>query len=90
MGKEKTIAKTDCPHLNKLNPAVSSEKRACEESGETKHLRVCLTCGYVGCYESLGSHDTEHAKATQHPFIRPRRCRYDWLWCYDCNAFLEA
>jgi uncharacterized UBP type Zn finger protein len=85
-----TISKDDCPHLNQLNPAARSSKKSCEVCGEKQHLRLCLTCGFVGCCESLGSHDTEHSRATTHPFIRPHGCDYDWLWCYACNAFLES
>jgi len=84
----RTISKLDCPHLNELNPAQHSDKTACETCGETRNLRLCMTCGHVGCCESLGAHDTEHHRATTHPFIRPHRCDYEWLWCYDCGAFL--
>jgi len=86
----KTIDKTDCPHLNILNTAMSSAKRACEVCGLNESLRICLTCGFVGCCESYGAHDTEHSRAKQHPFIRPHLCDYNWLWCYACNAFLEG
>ncbi len=85
----KRIKKTDCPHRDALDEAVASERAECEACGLTKDLRICLTCGYVGCCESHGAHDTEHFRQTGHPLIRPHRTEYDWLWCYRCRALLE-
>lgn len=70
-----------------------SAKKACEACGVTEELRVCQTCGYVGCCESHEGHDEIHFEATGHPFIRPRTGRFfgppGWLWCYGCRAYLE-
>lgn len=85
----KHIPRSDCPHLALLDKHAASTKTACEACGETSDLRICLTCGYVGCCESDKAHDTAHFRATGHPFIRPHGCDYDWLWCYRCHAFLE-
>ena len=84
----KRIAKQTCPHLDSDQSAASA-KTACETCGLTDDLRVCLTCGYVGCCESHGAHDTAHFRATGHALIRPHRETADWLWCYACDAFLE-
>lgn len=83
------IEKSRCAHLSKFATDASSEKDRCDACGLNKDLRVCLTCGYVGCCESHGAHDTGHFRETGHPFIRPQRNEYDWLWCYECNAFLQ-
>ncbi|HJT17335.1 MAG TPA: UBP-type zinc finger domain-containing protein [Thermoanaerobaculia bacterium] len=83
-----TIRKADCPHIAELKGEAQSDKTACEECGLPGPLRRCMTCGYVGCCESFGAHDTKHARATGHHFIRPHRCDYDWLWCYGCEAYL--
>ncbi len=83
------IKKRDCPHLAALHEGTASAKSTCEECGLTEDLRICLTCGYVGCCESHGAHDTEHFKRTGHPFIRPHHSNASWLWCYKCNSFLE-
>jgi uncharacterized UBP type Zn finger protein len=85
----KSISKADCPHVGQLGREIPTDKVACEACGRAEPLRRCLTCGYVGCCESFGAHDTEHARASGHMLIRPHRCDYDWLWCYGCNAFLE-
>lgn len=84
----KTISRADCPHLAELRREVQSDKTACEECGLPGPLRRCLSCGYVGCCESFGAHDTKHAREAGHALIRPHRCDYDWLWCYGCNAYV--
>ncbi len=93
------IPVAQCPHgaadlPGGRKPAVSP-KSACESCGETAELRVCQTCGHVGCCESHNGHDTEHFEKTGHPLIRPRAKRRwfarerGWLWCYLCRAYLE-
>lgn len=90
MAEEKPdeIARSRCPHTGELEEDVSSEATACAVCGETDHLRLCLTCGFVGCCESLAGHDHEHFEETGHPFITPLRQDYDFLWCYACEAYL--
>ncbi len=83
------IKKAECPHVAELKEDTMSEKSACEVCREKEDLRLCLTCGFVACCESHQAHNTEHFKQTGHPFIRPHKMKYDWLWCYKCNAFLE-
>jgi uncharacterized UBP type Zn finger protein len=89
---------SDCAHDAAALPAPrgrflllrrpASGKKACEACGERENLRVCQTCGYVGCCESHGAHDREHFEKTGHFFIRPRKGA-DWLWCYGCRAYLQ-
>lgn len=81
--------RAECRHLDALRSEARSEKGECEACGLTQDLRICLICGHVGCCESRGAHDTEHFRKSGHPFIRPHRSDYNWLWCYACNAFLE-
>lgn len=81
------IPQSRCPHTPMLEE-VSSSKEACEVCGETEDLRLCRTCGFVGCCESHESHDEEHFEDTEHPFIEPHLCDYDFLWCYECEAYL--
>ena len=83
----KHIKKEDCPHISELKD-ITSEKDSCEVCGYKGDLRLCLTCGRVFCCESHNSHNTEHFSQSDHPFIKPQKCDYDWLWCYKCNAFL--
>lgn len=86
--KPDKIARSRCPHTDRLDESVSSDAEACEVCGETEHLRLCLSCGFVGCCESKAGHDHDHYEETGHPFIRPHRQDYDFLWCYGCGAYL--
>ena len=83
------IKRQECPHLVALKETTKSEEMQCEVCGLKEDLRICMSCGFVACCESHGSHDTEHFKKTGHPFIKPHNIEYDWLWCYECNAFLK-
>ena len=105
VGDWKHIKKADCPHISELDEKTTSEKNACEVCGYNEDLRICLTrmptppaergepdgqaCGSVFCCESHNSHNTEHFKSSDHPFVKPHKCDYNWLWCYKCNAFLD-
>ena len=75
-----------CGHLELvLDPAPRA--RGCEDClrlGERwVHLRMCLTCGYVGCCDaSRRRHATAHFWATQHPIVRSLEPGETWRWCY--------
>jgi hypothetical protein len=59
---------------------------------EWVHLRLCMTCGHVGCCDSSkGKHATAQAGATGHPIVRSFQPGEDWFWCYvDEVAFVLA
>jgi monovalent cation:H+ antiporter-2, CPA2 family len=66
-----------CVHLNQIRP-VTPSANGCEEClaiGDTwVHLRLCLTCGHVGCCgDSKNKHATRHYHKTQHPIIHRRQ-----------------
>ena len=47
------------------------------------HLRLCLSCGHVGCCDdSKNKHATKHFRATQHPIMTSIEPGEDWSWCY--------
>jgi uncharacterized UBP type Zn finger protein len=47
------------------------------------HLRLCLTCGYVGCYDqSKNKHARAHFHASGHPIIKSLERGEDWRWCF--------
>ncbi|MEA2621930.1 MAG: hypothetical protein QOH61_840 [Chloroflexota bacterium] len=53
------------------------------------HLRLCMTCGHVGCCDSSPNrHASKHAAATSHPIVRSLEPGEDWLWCYVDEVFL--
>lgn len=83
-----------CLHADRLEPGVRPASRgclACEARGMTwVHLRMCLTCGRIGCCDSSrGRHAAEHAEAEDHPVARSAERGEHWAWCYEDHLFLE-
>jgi len=81
------MATTPCTHLDQITDAAPRTPEGCEEclqSGDTwVHLRLCKTCGHVGCCDnSRNRHATKHYHATDHPIIQSMERGEDWLWCY--------
>ena len=77
---------SDCPHLAGIQPVTPSAD-GCEDclriGGEWLHLRLCLTCGHVGCCdESPNRHATAHIRSSGHPMIRSFEPGESWLWCF--------
>ena len=76
-----------CEHAEKVKPVPPRTPTGCEEclaAGTSwVHLRLCLTCGHVGCCDSSpGRHATRHAHATSHPVIASYEPGERWAWCY--------
>jgi CPA2 family monovalent cation:H+ antiporter-2 len=81
-----------CSHLDQIRPVLPSA-RGCEEClrlGDAwVHLRICMTCGHVGCCDSSkNKHATAHHGDTTHPIIKSLEPGEDWGWCYDDEAML--
>lgn len=75
-----------CEHLDQIRDVMPSGV-GCEDclaSGDSwVHLRLCETCGYVGCCDdSKNKHAAEHFRATAHPVISSVEPGEDWRWCY--------
>jgi hypothetical protein len=84
-----------CTHLDQVKlrelPAYVDGCEECLRDGDKwLHLRICLTCGHVGCCDdSPNRHATAHHHATSHPIIRSLEPGEDWSWCYrDEVAFV--
>jgi uncharacterized UBP type Zn finger protein len=83
-----------CEHLveaSRRAHAVEPSARGCTEclaSGSGwVHLRLCLTCGHVGCCDSSPNrHATKHFHATQHPVVQSFEPGEEWAWCYAHEA----
>lgn len=81
-----TVDASVCGHLDRIKPVFPSAS-GCEEclrSGdEWNHLRLCLTCGHVGCCDtSKNKHATAHFHDTDHPVMKSIELFDDWAWCF--------
>ena len=79
---------TVCSHLDQIEiRQLPDHVEGCEdclrEGGVWLHLRICLTCGHVGCCDdSPNRHATAHQHETEHPLIRSLEPGEEWVWCY--------
>ena len=82
-----------CEHVDQVRD-VTPSAQGCEDclriGGQWVHLRLCLTCGHVGCCDSSPNrHATAHFHATQHPVIRSFEPAEERWWCYPDELFME-
>jgi len=83
-----------CTHLDQVRDVAPTTPDGCEEclaaGAKWVHLRLCLTCGHVGCCDSSpGKHATKHWHRAQHPIVRSLEEGEDWGWCYSDHAYME-
>jgi uncharacterized UBP type Zn finger protein len=98
MHREKTAVDLSqaCGHVTDAMPrAVERPAPGCEEClkmhARWVHLRICLTCGHVGCCDSSPNrHATAHNRATHHPVITSAEVGETWAYCYPDDAFLSS
>jgi CPA1 family monovalent cation:H+ antiporter len=78
----------DCDHLRYaptvVQPRTPGACPECLRDGTTwVHLRLCLSCGHVGCCDSsVGRHATAHFRDSGHPVMRSAEPGEAWRWCY--------
>ena len=86
-----------CTHLDRIAvtelPAEIAGCEECLKTGDTwVHLRMCMTCGEIGCCDSSPNrHARRHTAATGHPIGRSAEPGEEWSWCFvDETAFVVA
>ena len=82
-----------CSHIDTI-VTVTPSADGCEEclkiGGRWVHLRICRTCGHVGCCDdSPNTHATKHFHATGHPIMETYVPREGWGWCYVDEVMLD-
>jgi hypothetical protein len=76
-----------CTHLDTI-AFVEPSSEGCEDClaagrRDWNHLRMCSTCGHVGCCDSSPmKHATAHFRFAEHPVVRSYEPGEDWFWCY--------
>lgn len=67
-----------------VEPRTPGSCEECAELGEPwVHLRMCLTCGHVGCCDTgKRRHADAHYRETGHPVMRSVEAGESWRWCY--------
>lgn len=82
-----------CSHQATMTDVVPESLGSCPEcvalGDRWVHLRVCLTCGHVGCCDSSKNrHATRHFHATGHPIIQSLQPGEAWRYCYLDDVLL--
>jgi len=85
-----------CSHVDQIRH-VARGSTGCEQClalGDTwVHLRMCMTCGKVGCCDSSkNTHAHRHARENvpDHQIIRSLEQGEDWLWCFTDAVAVRA
>ncbi len=84
-----------CAHQAGIGSVKPRTPDGCEECLATGddwvHLRLCLSCGHVGCCDSSkNKHATRHFHETDHPVIESFEPGEDWRWCYVDEVMLPS
>jgi uncharacterized UBP type Zn finger protein len=75
-----------CAHVPSSIPDPQSDR--CQGCGSGFNLRLCATCGHVGCCESQKGHAREHALTEGHPVIYQMPAPRGFIWCYEERAYV--
>jgi uncharacterized UBP type Zn finger protein len=77
-----------CTHIDQIKvsdlPAQIAGCEECLKVGDRwLHLRMCMTCGKIGCCDSSpNKHASKHARAEGHPIVRSAEPGEDWSYCF--------
>lgn len=75
-----------CTHehwIRVVEPSATGCEDCLKAGASWVHLRMCLSCGYVGCCDSSPNrHSRRHFLASGHPIMRSLEPGEEWRWCY--------
>jgi uncharacterized UBP type Zn finger protein len=76
-----------CQHLIEAPTEVTARTQRCgqcdAQGTSWVDLRICLSCGEVGCCDSSPwQHAAKHAAESDHPVMRSFERGETWRWCY--------
>ena len=82
-----------CSHLDTVRDVTPSAS-GCEDCLRTGdrwvHLRICQSCGHVGCCDSSpNKHASTHARSSGHPVVASAEPGEQWLYCFPDESFAE-
>jgi uncharacterized UBP type Zn finger protein len=83
-----------CTHLDTIAVAKPQQVEGCEEclaiGSSWVHLRVCRSCGKVGCCDSSANrHASRHARADGHPIATSVEPGENWSYCFVDEVAFE-
>jgi uncharacterized UBP type Zn finger protein len=81
-----------CEHILEAASPEPQTREGCQDclaagQHDWVHLRVCESCGRVGCCDSSPSrHASAHFKESGHPVIKSFQPGETWKWCFVDEA----
>ena len=83
-----------CKHVGEIK-AVEPSADGCEDclkiGGRWVHLRLCESCGHVGCCDSSPNrHASKHFATSGHPIVKSLEPGEEWGYCYVDDIFYET
>jgi len=78
---------TACSHLDQVAvveppPGIEGCEECLKIGSGWVHLRMCQTCGRIGCCDSSpNQHASKHAATVGHPIFRSVEPGENWSWC---------
>jgi uncharacterized UBP type Zn finger protein len=77
------LAEIQDPRRKAVRPSGPGCEECLAAGGGWVHLRLCLTCGHVGCCDdSPMRHASAHYRKKGHPVMRSFEPGEAWAWCY--------
>ena len=85
---------TKCDHVDQIKIVANRDGiQGCEDclkiGTSWVHLRMCLSCGHVGCCDSsTDRHARQHFTDTRHAIIQSVEPGEKWGWCFLDEVYL--
>jgi uncharacterized UBP type Zn finger protein len=82
------MAEATCTHLDRISvtelpDSIPGCEDCLETGGRWVHLRMCMSCGKIGCCDSSPNrHARAHAAEAGHPIARSAEPGEEWSCCY--------
>jgi hypothetical protein len=96
LGRDAGRGNRPCGHMDQIRDVVrgSDGCEQCLARGDGwVHLRMCMSCGQVGCCDSSkNTHARRHADESTpgHQIVRSVEPGEGWLWCFTDSTIVGA
>lgn len=85
---EKQLQSQNCSHTGESTIVKAPNDLVCAKCVELGdkwvHLRICMTCGEIGCCDSSkNKHASQHFEQTKHPIMKSLEPGEQWAWCFE-------
>ena len=85
------LEKLDEQGREPVEPSGHGCKECLDSGDEWVHLRLCMSCGHVGCCDSSpNKHATKHFHRSQHPVVKSYEPGEDWAYCYVDDLMIDG